>query len=194
MRLSLFATLLVVVLLAPAAVAQTNSEGLYLHLGVGGQSIAYDGDDFDDTDEGGVLALRAGYGVSPLVTLYVGATGARLEGAREVDDYDLSGGEVGARFTFRDGRRVRPVLDLALRSVTARDDETDFEVRGGGLSIGGGLLVYLNPTLALGADIHVGAGRFDEVEFGRVTVDVRDEELDYVEARVTVGLTAYPFR
>ena len=90
--------------------------------------------------------------------------------------------------------RVRPVLDVALRGLTARDDETDFEVRGGGLSVGGGVLFSVSPTLSLGAALHVGGGRFDEVELGRVTVDVRDEELDFVESRLTVGLTAYPFR
>lgn len=186
--------LAVAALCAAPLAAQSHTEGLFLHAAVGGQTVSYGGQDFDDTDEGGALAVRAGYGVSPVVTVYLGAVGGRMNGEREAERYALSAGELGARVAFRRGAALRPYLDVALRGVTARDDDTAFTLRGGGLAVGGGLAYFLSPSVALDAALHLGAGQITEVSFGRVTVGVRDEELDVVESRLTVGLTAYPFR
>ena len=58
----------------PLASAQrmgvSNTEGLFLQAALDGQSLNYNEDDFQDTDDGGGLALRLGYGFGPRFTLY----------------------------------------------------------------------------------------------------------------------------
>ena len=190
--------LLALALLAAAPLAAqsfgpSNTEGLFLHLALDAQGVELDDDDGGAEAEGGGLALRAGYGFSPLFTLYGGLSGARLDGDR-TGEYDFGAAEVGARLSFNRGSALRPYLDLALRGVTAEADDVDFELRGGALALGGGITYFLSPTVALDAALRLGGGRFDEVQVGRVTIDVDGDALEFGEGRLSVGITAYPFR
>lgn len=208
MRTFLPLLLLAATPLAAQPFAPSNTEGLFLQIALDAQSVEYGvggsssgtGETGGSTtesawrSEGGGLALRAGYGVSSLVTLYGGVSGARLEHERGGSEHDFGAGEVGARFGFNRGRALRPYLDVALRAVVARSDAPDVESRGGALALGAGVAYFLSPTVALDAALHVGRGRFDEFDLGPISVDIRDEDGDFREARLSVGLTAYPFR
>lgn len=190
--------LLLLVLAAPLAAQPTgssNTEGLFLHLALDGQSVSYDEDNLDQTDSGGGLALRVGYGFSPVFTLYGGVSGATVGGDTNGvirDDYQFGAGEIGARVAFNRGRALRPYLDVALRGVVARNDDVNLEFRGGGLGLGGGLAYFVSPTIALDAALRIGGGEFNEVDFGRVSLDL--EDVTYGEGRFSLGVTAYPFR
>ena len=195
------AFLLVTALLAaPLASAQrgaSTTEGLFLQLALDGQALTYDRDDVDDTDNGGGLALRVGYGFSPLFTLYGGVSGATVDGeANGVigNEYTFGAGEIGARFSFNRGRALRPYLDVALRGVTASDDESDLEFRGGGVALGGGLAYFVSPTVAIDGALRIGGGGFNEVDFGRVSVEVDEDDFGYGEGRLSLGVTVYPMR
>ena len=192
------ATLAALLLCAPSASAQrSDTKGLFLQLTLDAQSLNYNEDDFSETDDGGGLGLRAGWGVSRLVTLYLGAAGARIDGETNGvinEEYDWAGGELGVRLNFRSGRTVVPYLDVALRGVTAREDDIDLEFRGGGATLGGGIAVFLSPSVALDAGLRVGGGGFDEVQLGRLSADIDEDDFGYGEGRFSVGLTLYPLR
>ena len=115
MRLSLFALALLAAPLASAQRGAPNTEGLFLQLALDGQALSYNEDDFRDANDGAGLAVRVGYGFSPVVTLYGGVD----------NDYTFAAGKVGARFNFNRGRALRPYLDVALR-VGGGFNEVDF--------------------------------------------------------------------
>ena len=195
MRTSIVLALLVALALPASAQrgARSNTDGLFLQIALDAQGLRYDGETFDDEDEGSGASVRVGYGISPGFTLYGGLAGSRIESERG-GEYALGAGELGARFNFNEGRRLRPYFDVALRGVVARDDDLDFELSGGELALGGGVAYFLSPTVAIDASLKLGGGEFEEVQFGRLAVDLDDEDLRFGEARVSVGLTTYPFR
>ncbi|WP_420456308.1 outer membrane beta-barrel protein [Rubrivirga sp.] len=183
--------------LAAQPVGPSNTEGLFLQLALDGQSLNYDEDDFDDTDDGGGAALRVGYGISPVVTFYVGASGAEIDGQTNGvinNTYRFGAGELGARFNLNRGSALRPYLDVALRGVVASDDASDLEFQGGGIAFGGGVAYFVSPTIAFDAALRLGGGQFTEVDLGRIALDIEDRDIGYGEGRLSVGVTAYPFR
>ena len=180
----------------PASAQASNTEGLFLHLALDGQSLDYSDDGIDNRDGGGGLALRVGYGFSPVFTLYGGLSGADMDGGDNPvagGDYGFGAGEIGARFHFNRGSDLRPYLDVALRGVVADLEERGAEFRGGGVALGGGLAYYLSPTVALDAAVRVGGGRFDDLDLGRVSLDLGDDS-GYGEGRISLGVTLYPMR
>ena len=59
---------------------------------------------------------------------------------------------------------------------------------------GGESLLHRGFLLGDDAALRLGGGRFDEVQVGRVTIDVDGDALEFGEGRLSVGITAYPFR
>jgi len=176
---------------------KSNTERLFLQVTLDGQSVDYREDAFSETDSGGGLTLRAGWGVSPLVTLYAGVTGATIDGDTNgiTDDaYSFGGGELGVRFNFRSGRSLVPYADVALRGVAATEEDLDLEFRGGGITLGGGVAYYVTPAIAIDAGLHFGGGRFNEVQVGDLTADIDSDDFGYGEGRLSFGLSFYPLR
>jgi len=189
---------------APGAHAQdgerpvkSNTERLFLQVTLDAQSVDYREEAFSETDSGGGLTLRAGWGVSPLVTLYAGVTGATIDGDTNgiTDDaYSFGGGELGVRLNFRSGRSLIPYANVALRGVAATEDDLDLEFRGGGITLGGGVAYYVTPAIAIDAGLHFGGGRFNEVQVGDLTADIDSDDFGYGEGRLSFGLSFYPLR
>ncbi len=176
---------------------KSNTERLFLQVTLDAQSVDYREDAFSETDSGGGLSLRAGWGVSPLVTLYAGVTGATIEGDTNGitnDSYSFGGGELGVRLNFRSGRSLVPYADVALRGVAATEDDLDLEFRGGGITLGGGVAYYVTPAIAIDAGLHFGGGRFNEVQVGDLTADIDSDDFGYGEGRFSLGLSFYPLR
>lgn len=191
----------------------SNTEGFFLHghLTAAGLEI----EDFE-SDGGGGFGLKVGYGLNPIVTLYVGFDAAVIE------DLEFPGLDLGRRFDnalfindevgyfsldlgtqlhFGGGRRkFVPYLDLALSySGIAYElddrvfDEEDITISGGGLSVGAGIKYFVSPTLALDFSIS-GTGS----EYEDVTIDGEEIhlplELDASAGRVGFGISWYPNR
>ncbi|MGB3543704.1 outer membrane beta-barrel protein [Rubrivirga sp.] len=190
--------LLALVLASPLAAqpfGPSNTEGLFVHLALDAQSLFYNEDDFDQDDSGGGISVRLGYGFSPVFTLYLGVSGATVDGDTNGvirDEYRFAAGEIGARLNLNRGSAWRPYLDVSLRGVTASDDDVELEFTGGGVAFGGGLAYFVSPTVALDAAVRIGGGEFSEVDFGVIAFDL--EESGYGEGRFSLGITAYPFR
>ncbi|MEM1116846.1 MAG: outer membrane beta-barrel protein [Bacteroidota bacterium] len=182
---------------APASAQRATTDGLFLQVSADAQSLFFNEDDFDQRDDGTGLSLRAGYGVSRVVTLYLGLAGSRVEGATNgvIDQpYDWGGGEIGARVNLLPSRRLQPYLDVALRGVEARNDDFNLEFRGGGVTVGGGVAYFVSPAVALDAGLRFGGGGFNEVQLGRFSVDTDPDDLGYGEGRLSLGATFYPLR
>ena len=195
MRFALLA-LVVAAPLAAQPFGPSNTEGLFVQLALDGQSLDYSDDNIDNADGGGGLALRLGYGFSPVFTLYGGLSGAGIDGGDNPvagGDYAFAASEIGARFHFNRGSDLRPYLDLALRGVVADLEDRNAEFRGGGFALGGGLAYYVSPTVALDAALRVGGGTFTDLDLGLISLGLGDD-VGYGEGRLSVGVTAYPFR
>lgn len=190
-------------LLFTAADAQaqrhSNTRGFFLNVHLNGTSISYDEERFpnrDNTDSGGGAGLKVGYGISPLVTFYLGLNGSSMQ--PEGDDsqsYTLAHVDLGAQFNFGAGRnRAVPYAELALtaRQATVTAGPIDLEIRGGGITAGGGLKYFLSPMLALDGGLNFTFGTFTEVEVGAFREDIQD--IGAVSARLAVGLSWYPSR
>ena len=176
----------------------SSTDGLFLHVRAGGHGIAFENAG-DDT--GATLGLRAGYGFSDRVTLYVGLEGADLDGGSRLpglETEETSGlvyAELGGRFHFRPGHRLVPYADAAIAVIGAGSEARayggDVGYGGAGFSVGGGALYFLSPTLALEGGASFTPGRLMESDLGGVNENIG---VGVAGVRMHVGLTFYPFR
>ena len=176
---------------------KSNTERLFLQVSLDGQSLDYREEAFSDTVNGGGLSIRAGWGVSELVTIYAGFMGATIDGETNGitgDEYSWSGGELGVRLNFRSGQSLVPYADFALRGVAATEDDLDLEFRGGGFTLGGGVSYFVTPAIALDAGLRFGGGNFNEVQVGNISAGLDEDDFGYGEGRLSFGLTFYPLR
>ena len=189
--------------------SEVNASGLFLAahpvlapgLSIGGPTFDQAGAGKFKTETGFGLGVMIGYAQRP-ITFYVGLDFAVQAGDNPGDDADYGLGhvEIGARFhLLRAGTRIAPYLNvtsgvraLAAGDVVTEDGTTDISLTGGYVGIGGGILYYLSPKVALDGSIAFAIGKFDRQEAFDVTEDV---DLDYtLSPRVKIGLAWYPVR
>lgn len=207
-RLHLLAGLLVCAALAAptAAAAQageapaldpSNTQGFFLNLRSGGYGVGYEGDR-DGTGLG--FGARLGYGLSERVTLFAGFEGGTISegdgfpGLPEDDDYGLLHVDLGARVHFRTEARLVPFAEGSVNVVGLWFDDTQGDEAtygGASASLGGGLLWFMNPSVAFEASALFGVGELMEAEIGGVD---QDAEIGMAGVRLQVGLTFYPNR
>lgn len=191
----------VVCFLVPAlASAQlSTSRGLSLGAHLLGTSISVED---SDAQSGGGLALRAGYGVNRIVTVFLQVDGSQIDledDAGVSGSWQLAHADLGARFHFASTlRRWVPYLDVSFgaRTVSVSDAIIDGEnegkvsFTGADFTAGGGISIFFKPTLAFDASLKWSTGTFDEVDVGSVTL--RDLDIDAKSARFGVGLMWWP--
>ena len=197
-----------ILLLATCAgtMAQSNTEKLFLNIGVVGAGLSSDVKLVNnsvtvfDGDGGAGFNLKAGYGFSPVFTLYLGLgvsgmnrNGTNIPFIEGDNQYGLGFFELGGRFNFRNNsKKFRPYAEVALSSVAAVfDDEPESSFGGGGFSFGGGGQYFLNEIVALDASLMLTPGSFSEVVVFDQDVD---EKGNFFATRFSVGLTLYPLR
>lgn len=145
--------------------------------------------------------MRVGYGLNRTVTLFVRADHSEMdvEDASIVGQWALGHGEFGARFHFANAlRRWVPYLEAAAgaRTVSVTGAEVDGEPEGkvsftgGAFSLGGGLGVHFNQTLALDLGLIWTGGEFTDIDVGNVSV--RGFDIDAQSFRFNLGLTWWP--
>ena len=185
----------------------SNTEGLFLNIGATSAGLSSDlnlgvnGVQVFDRDGGGGISLKAGYGFSPLFTLYAGysISGMERNGTdipfwRDDNQYALSLLELGGRFTFRDAsKKFRPYADVALTSTAAVfDNEPETSAKGGAITLGGGGQYFLSNVFALDASLLLSPGSFSNIVFVDYSADVGDDG-GFFATRFSLGLTVYPF-
>lgn len=204
-NLQLIAIVAACVLLAPTTLAQravpskgfpaapavrSNTNGLFLQAHLNGTGLSVDS---EDAEGGNGFGLKAGYGFSPLFTLYAGFDAANMD-AIGGGDYAYGFFDLGAQFNFRSGAHALvPYIDVALSGQAAILDVAgdDLTFSGAGLSFGGGVKYFVSPVLALDGALTVTRGSFNEAEYlgDRETLDVTTNS-----ARIGLGISWYPFR
>jgi len=186
-----FALLLALVLVLPgiATAQRSNTEGLRLHFQLNATAIDAN-EEGSGTDNGGGAGLGIGYGFSRLFTLYLDVDGS-LMNAEALDEYALAHADLGARFHFGPPRRPTiPYLNAALTGW-ALGYETrvgTFSASGSGVTLGGGLLVFLSRVVAIDLGLGVTFGSFTSIKLGGISIDT-DEEA--TSARLGIGLTYF---
>lgn len=197
----LYCLLLCFVLAAGSLKAQITpyTQKLFMNVGLNGNSLHLDESNFDERDGGGGLALRVGYGFTPTFAMYLGFSGARMNGDNNNvinDNYDLGIGEFGARFHF--GKKLKSptfYLDVSLQGVAATYEEAfELEFTGGGLGLGAGLLVFVGNKLALDFGLRGSGGQFSQIRLDNVSVSIAEEEIRYGITRLGFGITWFPMR
>ena len=195
-----FILMLALLLCVPVASAQAPTEGFFVGPRVLSAGVATDGS--DNADGGGGLGLRIGYGVTKTVTVFAALEGASIEPGddgvfQNREPYALGSFDLGAQFNLLPSSPVNPFLRVALNGTSARynveglSTEDDPEVRGGGLTLGGGTDIRLSRTLALELALDVAGGTIQELEVGNITIAGNGEDT-YATARLGLGLVWRP--
>jgi hypothetical protein len=167
------------------------------------QASRVDPERFPATDGGG-LGLEAAYGLNNGVSFFLTLAGATMRPDQfGAPDYVLSHGDLGVRYRFRtEAVRWRPYLEGALSglAMTWEDvrigdrERVDVEIRGGALSLGGGVEYFMNPRWALFGGVRWSSGSFQEVQIDQVTVRLDpSDEIDLFTSRLQIGV-GYHFR
>ena len=150
---------------------------------------------------GSGFGIKAGYGFSPLFTLYIGIDGARMNASDfpgddndEAEQFDLGFAELGAQFNFRSGKSAAiPYANIALTGQGVLFDfanNNDVTFSGGGLTAGGGIKYFVSKTLALDLGLSFTFGNFGEVEYRDQTFDIDQNSFS---SRLDFGVSWFPF-
>jgi len=188
-------------LLLPGAGMAQESTTRGWSLGVHLQGISLSVEEGDAAGGGGG-GFRVGYGFNRIVTAFLQVDGSEIdveEGGSLRGEWGLAHGEVGARFHFANALRAWvPYLEVAAgtRAVQVDDAVLDGEAldrvsfNGGGLTLGGGISLYLRESLALDVSLKWTGGTFTEVDLGEVAV--RRLDIEATSSRFGVGLVWWP--
>lgn len=187
-------------LLPGAGMAQeSTTRGWSLGVHLQGISLSVEG---GDATGGGGGGFRVGYGFNRIITAFVQLDGSEIdveEGGSLRGEWGLAHGEVGARFHFADALRSWvPYLEVAAGTRAVRVDNAVLDAQaldrvsfnGGGLTLGGGISLYLRESLALDVSLKWTGGEFTEVDLGEVAV--RQLDIEASSSRFGVGLVWWP--
>jgi hypothetical protein len=179
---------------------RSTTQGFNLGLHVSGASLEPEGGERSNAGGGGIFV---GYGFNPSFQLFLQLDGAEFDVDRtEVDGrWRMGHADLGLRYHFANAlRHWVPYLQAALsgRAVSVEDavlnqvvQSDAVTLRGGALTLGGGLLVYLGETFALDLQLAFSGGDFTEVEAGNVTVRLSDPYRANT-ARFNLGVSWWP--
>lgn len=177
----------------PGAPTPADTEGFQIGLGLNGSAIQSD-DLSDETESGGGLFFRIGYGFTPSLTVFAGGAGASMNDG----EYGLGQFDLGLRLHFPRGSSWVPFVEGAVTGRALVIDSSDLgtqddlEVSGIGFTGGGGLDYYLNRSLSLGVELAWTFGDFTDAKMGGESVDLGDESFGATTSRFNLGLTWWP--
>ncbi len=178
-------------------------QGWVLGLGFGAAAVSFES---DPSDGAALVALRLGYGLNRIVTVYVGGAYAdiRSHGLEAFDRMTFEHVDLGVRLHLAGGRRWVPYADLALTFWPVSDvlksgehTTSDFTSMPTS-SVGGGFAIYLSESWALDVNVKAAKGRFRDVPVGNIPAGGTSRHsgtrlhLDAASARLSVGVSWWP--
>lgn len=190
---------LLLVLSTPLAGQESTTRGLNVGVHFQAAALSIQG---GDSDGGGGMGARVGYGLNRIVTLYVEGDGIAIdsEGSDEVKGtWTLGHFDLGARFHFANALRSWvPYLDVAIggRFAGIKDlkvngeDQPDIDFNGGAFSFGGGISYYFSQTFAMDLGLKFTGGEFTEVSVGAGSLSGLD--IDASSTRLKLGIVWWP--
>lgn len=199
MRRTLALTLSLLFLASASARAQeSTTRGFNLGLHAQGASLLID----DERSNAGGGGIWIGYGFNRTVQLFVQLDAAEfdVQDASVEGTWTMGHGDLGVRFHFANSLRSWvPYLQAAVtgRVVSVTDgvindvaQTEDISIVGGGLTLGGGLLVYFSESFGLDLQLDWTGGTFTQLEVGNTTVTGLD--LEAQSTRLNIGVTWWP--
>lgn len=189
------------VALLPSLVSaqESTTRGFNLGLHLSGASLAVE--DQDRNDAGGA-GITVGYGLNRNVTLLLQLDGARFDEQSTglvTGDWTMGHVDLGVRYHFANSlRRWVPYLQGALtyravsvsEPVVEGDQVDEVEISGGGLTLGGGIDIYLNETFALDVQLLWTGGEFSTIRVNNTSRSGFD--FDATSGRFNVGVSWWP--
>jgi hypothetical protein len=180
----------------PVLAQRSNTSGF--NLGVYLSPTAAEVEDADEADTGIGISLHLGYGFGEHFQVFARGAGANIESEGFVnDEFVLAHFDLGGRYSFAtSASAVRPYLQAAFSGRAASFDlgnEGTLEVRGSGLTGGGGLEYFLSPSLAVEGGLSFTFGEFNE---GRLDdgdwEDLDDAAFEINTTRLDIGISWHP--
>ncbi len=186
---TLFLTLFCLFATAAATAQEYTPRGFSGSLGLLRSGITFDeidgNGDASESGFGGALGLE--YGFNDLISIFLSADGADMDGA------SLAHVELGARLHLRADERIFPFAQVALAGLGLEGDDEelddDITLSGGGLSLGVGVKYFFSPRLALNIQGAYATGEFTDIEAGNVSL--KDLDLDVTTTRFGFGIQYY---
>ena len=160
--------------------------------------------DVEETNYGGGVGARLGWGLTRAVALVGQLSGARFETGRG-ERYTFRIIDLGARLNLaRPGHALVPYVEGAYTTRTVWFDDVrirlagvalsgDAEASGAGFSGGAGAQYFVRPSWSVDAGVQYTRGDLDEVTVGGLNVDVGSlADVSANSARLTLGVTWHP--
>lgn len=169
-----------------APLVMSDPTGFHLAVYLNGSAIQYE--DANDTESGGGVALALGWGINRTVTIYLRGSAAEVDMAGLNDAYALAHFDLAARVHFR-GPEAK-VLPFVIAGASVRAAEIDllgapFSITGAGPTLGGGMAIFLNPSLAIDIGLTWTAGTFTEAEYRGMREEI---DISATSTRFEVGV------
>jgi opacity protein-like surface antigen len=164
----------------------SDPTGFHLAGYLNGSAIEYEGD--NDTESGGGIGLALGWGINRTVTVYLRGSAAEVDMTGFNDTYALAHFDIAARVHLR-GPEAQ-VLPFVTAGVSARAAEIDilgdpFSITGAGPTLGGGLAIFLSPSLAIDIGLTWTGGTFTEAEYRGLKEEI---DISATSARFEAGV------
>lgn len=204
-KLASFAAVFALLLGTTTTVLGQQRQGVGLMLGLGGTytpsfdftaTIPEFPDEALQVDlDGGIgVAVRAGFGITPVFVIFGGFEQSWHDLADAGDDVQLRHILGGVRVNLPMETRANPFVSLGYgeRRLRGEDEEdgSTITITGNFFDIGAGVLFYLAPTLGLDIGANYGFGEFDDARSGPIRFNIDTGNVNVI--RLRVGLTWMP--
>lgn len=157
--------------------------------------------DLDDLEPTGLgISAKVAYGINQNIEILASLSSAGFKQEFEWDIYQLTSFHFGGRYNFGATlRRFRPFLEasvsinnLLIDPITF-DGITLFELSssGAGLSLGGGVHIFLSQSFSINANGQISFGNFGATSLSGTEVNNLDEKLDFTVTTAHIGLTYF---
>ena len=171
----------------------------------GHMAIEIDSVDQDSADAGAGADFQIGYGFNKNFTLYAALGVAVLDsedGNRLLrEEYALATLGLGLKIHFPLGD-LAPYADVGVSALSVAqefEDGTTLAISGGGLFLGGGLLYFIHPKLALDLGLRGTFGSFSQIDItagnnsSNVTIrgEIDEDDSRYLFTQVRGGIVVY---
>lgn len=157
--------------------------------------------DLDDVEPTGFgISFKAAYGINQNIEILAAISSAGFSREFEWNAYQLTTFNFGGRYNFGATlRRFRPFVEVSVSGNSLIIDPITFDginlyeltSSGVGLSLGGGLHIFLTQNLSINANGKIGFGNFSATALSGSEVNNLEEKLDFTITTVHIGLNYF---